>query len=196
MVFTMPVCSIARSFYRYLLLAIIFWSPVVAASTFKIDSAKIEQIGNGYTLHAEISYPLTPRVLEALHNGVPITFFQELELIHAIPLLGDLWQWESTLWQSELKYELHFHALTLQYVLRSVDTHYQQSFPTLHDALRALGHVEKLTLPPKHTADTDNLVLKIRSGLDLNALPTPMRPGALVSRKWQLTSPWVEATWP
>jgi hypothetical protein len=63
-------------------------------------------------------------------------------------------------------------------------------------ALAAVGHIENLSLPPEHTTKTGNLILRIRSGLDLYALPTPMRPGALISSKWQLTSPWVEAVWP
>ncbi|MBE9533007.1 MAG: DUF4390 domain-containing protein, partial [Proteobacteria bacterium] len=51
-------------------------------------------------------------------------------------------------------------------------------------------------LPPEHLEDINNLTLQISSELDLYALPTPMRPGALLSSKWQLSSPWKEAVWP
>jgi len=160
-----------------------------------VSSAHISKIGNGYVLNAEIKYPLTPRVLEAIVNGVPIIFEQQLELIKSTPLLGSYWQWNETLWSAELRHELRYHALSQQYVLQAIDTNSQRNFPTLNAALYALGQIKDLNLPPEYFEDRDNLVFQLRSGIDLNALPTPMRPGALISSKWQLTSPWVEAQW-
>ncbi len=171
------------------------------ADNFKVQSAQISKIGNGYILNAIIKYPLTPRVAEALNNGVPITFLQQLELIKSVPILGKYWQWDETLWSSSLRYELRYHALSDRYVLRTLDTAHHRTFPSLDSALSALGKIEAFNLPPKHLLDMNKLViqdliLQIRSGLDLHALPTPMRPGALISTKWRLTSPWIEATWP
>jgi len=180
-------------------LKIIFWlilfSSTVHAETFKVTSAHISKIGNGYNLNAEIKYPLTPRVLEAIVNGVPIIFKQQLELIKSTPLLGSYWQWKETLWTTELRHELRYHALSQQYVLQAIDTNSQRNFPTLSVALQALGQIKDLNLPPEYFDDSENLTFQLRSGIDLNALPTPMRPGALISSKWQLTSPWVKAQW-
>ncbi|NQY27729.1 MAG: DUF4390 domain-containing protein [Piscirickettsiaceae bacterium] len=166
------------------------------AANFKVQSAQIEKIGNGYTLNAKIKYLLTPRVNEALSNGVPITFKQDIELIHSIPILGRFWQWQDVIWSITLRYELRYHALSEQYVMQVLDTGHQRNFPSLESALTALGTINSLSLPPKHLTDIDGLILQIRSGLDLHALPTPMRPGALISTKWQLTSPWKAALWP
>ncbi|MDH5358277.1 MAG: DUF4390 domain-containing protein [Gammaproteobacteria bacterium] len=166
------------------------------ADGFKVQSAQVRKVGNGYILNANIEYPLTPRVKEALSNGVPITFQQQLELSHSTSLLVKLWQWETILWTSTLRYELRYHALSEQFVLKALDTGHHRNFPSLASALSALGTISSLNLPPEYLSDTDGLVLKIRSGLDLHALPTPMRPGALISTKWQLTSPWTIATWP
>lgn len=195
MAFFMPAYAIARSFCLTILFS--FGISLHAHATeFSIHHADITKVGNGYVLNAQINYPLTARVKEALLNGVPITFKQELELIDALPLLGDFWQWETMLWQATIRYELRYHALAQQYVLLSLDTHEKQNFPSLQGALSALGTIQNLTLPPEHIDDTDGLILRLRSGLDLHALPTPMRPGALISDKWQLTSSWLEATWP
>ncbi len=171
------------------------FSLAVQAGSFEVRSAHISKIGNGYIFNAEIEYPLTPRVLEVIDNGVPIVFLQQLELIKSIPLLGRYWQWHETVWSTNIRYELRYHALSQQYVLHSMDTNSQRNFPSLNSALYALGKIKGLTLPPEHFEDTDNLILQLRSGIDLYALPTPMRPGALLSSKWQLTSPWVEAQW-
>ena len=190
----MPACATIKSCYRFFLLILAF-IPCAHAAPFKITSANVEHIGNGYVFTGTVDYTLTPRVMEALENGVPITFFQQFELIRSTPLLGKYWHWNTKLWKTTLRYQLRYHALAQQYVLRSLDTHHMRNFPTLAGALEALGQIEKLSLPPDLTQHTKHLILRLRSGIDLHALPTPMRPGALLSNKWQLTSTWVEATW-
>lgn len=191
----MPACAAAKYLLKSVVLVLLF-SCSAQATIFSVNNPKVHQIGNGYVVSAQIDYPLTPRVIEALENGVPITFFQELEIIERFPILGNFWQWETSLWQSRLRYELRYHALSEQYVIVSLDTGHQQNFPNLEGALTALGQINDLTVPPEFTEEVDDITLRIRSGLDLNALPTPMRPGALISSKWQLTSPWVQAVWP
>ena len=190
----MPVSAIVKLIVTSLLLAL-FTTPVLA-DNFAVQSVTVNKIGNGYVVNAEMRYPLSPRIIEAIENSVPITFQQQLELINTIPLLGKYWQWQETFWSTELRYELRFHALTQQYVLLSLDTLHRRNFPTLESALQALGRIQNLSLPPEHLSEPESLTLNLRTGLDLHALPTPMRPGALLSSKWQLTSPWVAATWP
>lgn len=177
----------------FLLLAL----PLTAsAAEFQVRQAQIAQIANGYVLNAQIDYPLTPRVLEALENGVPITFFQDLELIHSTPLLGRFWSWDTTLWSSKIRYELRFHDLSGQYLLTIPADDEYENYPTLESALDSIGEVEMLPLPRELMGQPAQLTLRLRSGLDLHALPTPMRPGALISSKWRLTSEWFEASWP
>ena len=190
----MSAFAIARKFTLFAFALLISSSSL--AGNFEIQSAAVSKIGNGYILNAKIKYPLTPRIMEAIDNGVPITFLQQLKLIHSIPIFGKYWQWEQTLWNTSLRYELRYHALTEQYVLKALDTKDHRNFPSLNSALTALGTIQDLGLPPEYFADTDGLTLQIRSGLDLYALPTPMRPGALLSSKWQVTSPWKIVIWP
>jgi hypothetical protein len=192
----MPAFDAFKRRWQLLFLLLLCHSSLAHATIFSINNPRVNQIGNGYVFSARIDYPLTPRVIEALQNGVPLTFFQELKLVDSLPILGRFWQWETTLWRTRLSYELRYHALSEQYVLKSLDTNDQQNFPNLDGALTALGQIENLSLPPEYTEDTEDLMLLVRSGLDLNALPTPMRPGAMISSKWQLTSPWVHAAWP
>lgn len=195
MVFIMQASVTAKLYSLLILLLFLSSINVVRATTFSIPSAHITKIGNGHVLNATIHYPLTARVVEALDNGIPIVFFQELELIDKTTLLGEYWAWEETLWTTEIRYELRYHALAEQYVLLDMGTGKQRHFPAINGALHALGNIQNLSLPPKHLTDTNHLTLKLRSGIDLYALPTPMRPGALISRKWQLTSPWTSAQW-
>ncbi len=190
----MPVCSAAKR-----LMQVLCWLalPLTAQATqFTINQAQVFPIGNGYTLNAEISYPLTPRVREALENGVPIIFFQQIQLLDRTPILWDWWQWDEIIWSTEIRYELRYHDLSKQYMLHSLNAENHRNFTTLESALNAMGDIANFILPPAFTKTTDSKVLRLRSGIDLAALPSPMRPGAMISSKWDLTSAWFEALWP
>lgn len=195
MVFIMPASVIAKIYGLLALLFFLSSMSAVRATTFDIPSAHITKIGNGHVLNAIINYPLTPRVIEALDNGIPIVFFQEFKLLNITPLLGEYWQWEETLWRSKIRYELRYHALAQQYILQDVATGKERHFPSLEGTLHALGKVQNFTLPPEHMVNNKQLTFLLRSGIDLYALPTPMRPGAIISSKWHLTSPWTPAQW-
>lgn len=189
--------SATTKLYGVLVLLLLLSSIGTAAqaTTFNIPAAHITKIGNGHVLNATINYPLSPRVIEALDNGIPIVFFQEFKLQDITPLLGEYWQWKDTLWRTEISYELRYHALAQQYVIRDIATGKERYFPSLEGTLHALGKIQNFILPPKYMTDTAHLTFQLRSGINLYALPTPMRPGAIISSKWHLTSPWTPAQW-
>lgn len=190
--FTMRAFVVVNS----LLFALFLFPSSVFAQSFSIDSAIVKKVGNGYKLDASLSYTLTPRVIEALENGVPITFYQTFELTEPMAVIGSYLDWRSTLWQTKLRFELRYHALTEQYVLLNLETQHRQSFTSLYSALTALGKVNDFILPPEYLVEAgDEVQLSLKTGLDLHALPTPMRPGAIISTKWQLDSEWVNAEW-
>lgn len=196
MVFIMPVSIIVKRSWQLIVLLILGASPAYAyADGFSVDSARVTKIGNGYVLDAQFSYPLTERVKEAIANSVPIVFSQQLKLVRQTPLLGKYWIWEQTPWLTEIRYEIRYHALSQQFVVQNLGTQHRNNYPSLENALHDLGKINALSLPPEHIVKTDGLSLHLRSELDLYALPTPMRPGALISKKWQLASPWVSVQW-
>jgi len=191
----MPASVIAKFYGLLTLLFLLSSMSAVRATTFDIPAAHITKIGNGHVLNAIINYPLTPRVIEALDNGIPIVFFQEFKLLDITPLLGEYWQWEETLWRTKIRYELRYHALAQQYVLQDIATGKERYFPSLEGALHGLGKIQNFSLPPEYLINTKHLTFVLRSGIDLYALPTPMRPGAIISSKWHLTSPWTPVQW-
>lgn len=189
----MPACG---AFKRLMQLFCLLVLPLTAqASEFSITKAQVYQVGDDHMLSANIHYPLTPRVQEALENGVPITFFQEIQLLDRTPLLWDWWHWDNVLWSSKIRYELRYHDLSQQYMLHTLGTKNYRNFTTLSSALNAMGTVNNVALPATLAKKTARMVLRLRSGLDLAALPSPMRPGAMISSKWDLDSQWFEALW-
>ena len=183
---------------RLLIIGLLFFSLSANshAINFNVHSAQLEKIENSYLLNAHLKYPLTARVKEAIENSITLTFWQAFRLVRSVPIIKHVWYRQKTVWMVELNYELRYHALSKQYTLKALDTGKLRNFPTLELALSSLGTIKAFNLPQAHTLDTHNLTLQIRSGLNLYALPTPMRPGALISTKWHLNSPWSTVTWP
>lgn len=193
MAFTMPACNTANRLL--LLLLSLFALPSQAEPQFSIQNPLITQVDQHYLLNAHIDYPLTPRVVEALENGVPITFAQHFELSRPYPFISAILPWQNTLWSTTLTYQLRYHALSQQYLLLALDTRQQRNFHSRETALSALGKIENFNLPIEEQFDPETTVLRLKSEINIHALPTPMRPGALISAKWQIGSPWVEASW-
>lgn len=147
MVSIMPACvTVRRLLTSFFLVFVTVQS--VQADAFHVEHAHTSPAGNGYLLNAQISYPLNPRVKEALYNGVPITFVQEIQLIRIYPVLGEWWQWRSNIWSTELRYVLRYHDLSQQYLLHSMETKTHRNFPTMEGALQAMGEIEDFSLPP------------------------------------------------
>ncbi len=160
-----------------------------------INSAEIYRIKQGYLLDADIDYQLNPRVTEAIANGIPITFINTIELRQTYYFLNGLLSWTSTRWQIELRHEIRYLALSQQFTLRNLDALKQSNFISLDAALAAMGSLDSFKLPIFAAENTENISLRLRSNIDLRALPAPMQPGAFISAKWHLGSPWVEAAW-
>ena len=192
MAFTMHACVIVKRSLIYL--SFLLLSNIAqGAEHISILYAQVTKTDTNYSLSATIYYPLSPRIIEAIDHGVPITFYQEFQLLEPFNIY---WQWQQNVWSRTVRYQLRYHALSKQYILLSLGTLQRRSFPSLDIALDDLGKIESLSLPPKHLINSSTLTLQIRSGVDIHALPTPMRLGALISDKWQIKSPWVDATWP
>lgn len=185
---------IHRHFYGLLLLLVLPLS--VQADAFEINHANVSKMGEGYILDARIDYQLTPIIEEALDNGVPITFVQNIEIVRRTPLLWNLWNWDSAVWSREIRYQLRYHDLSQQYILFAYQNRNYRNFPTLKGALSTMGEITAYDFPREFTANPRGLLFRIKSELDLSALPSPMRPGAFLSRKWNLDSAWYEAQWP
>ncbi len=160
-----------------------------------INSAEIYRIKQGYLLDAEINYQLNPRVKEAIANGISVTFINTIELRQKHTFLEGLLSWTTTRWQTELRHEIRYLALSQQFTLRDLNQLKQSNFISLQAALSAMGSLDSFKLPILPDADIQHLSVRLRSSIDLLALPAPMQPGAFVSAKWHLTSPWREAEW-
>ena len=172
------------------MLMLLVWSAYLRAVDFIIHDVHLEERREQYFLSLQIDYQLSKVALEALSNGVPLTF--ELK-IGVERVWGSFWQQRPL--EMSLRHQVRYHALTGLYRVVDLQSGEQKSFVTQDAALYALGEYADISLISK-----DRLVpeadynVRLRANLDIESLPLPLRPLAYFHRGWKLSSGWTQ--WP
>ncbi len=163
--------------------------PAVAdEGAFVVQRADTRLDGGVYRLDASIDYRFSSAVLEALQNGVPVTIEIQIEVTRS------RWYWlnEDVAELSQF-YLLQFHALSRQYLLTSLNSGAQRSFSSLYSALEVMGRIRDLPILDKKLLKPDTqYAVRLRARLDIESLPSPLRPLAYLSDQWRLVSDWYE----
>lgn len=127
---------------------------------------------------------LSPEAQKALIHGVPLTIETEM-------ILRDT-RTQTRLKRNRTRHEIRYLPLSEHYQLSTPDGSEVRTYPRLRHALAALGRAD-------FAFDTGVLPggeyeLLVRSYLDKNAMPPPMRLPALFSSRWDHESNWT--SWP
>ncbi|MDH5436515.1 MAG: DUF4390 domain-containing protein [Gammaproteobacteria bacterium] len=159
-------------------------------SGFNISSASVQEKENVFFLNANIEYWFGEQVLEALNNGVPLNIIIDIQIVAKRKYL-----WNNTIADVAQHYQLQYHALTRQYVLRNLNTNDNFNFLTLQLSLASLGTISNLPVFSTQLLNNDSsYLMRIKPSLDIEALPSPLRPVAYISSEWQLVGKWY--SWP
>ncbi len=163
----------------FLLLAI---SPVHAE--FSVRKVEVETDRDRLLISADMDLGLTAQVEAAVNNGVPIVLLTRIALVR-----------NGVLWNDEIDHvttraRLRYHALSDHYVVDVSDSEGIEMFRSVDDALRRIGTVRDISLTIPGAVATPDYSLAVRSRLDIEALPGPLRPMAFLSSDWRLDSKW------
>lgn len=138
---------------------------------------------------AQVSFNFSSDAREALENGVAITVFVDLEL----QTQGNLW--ETTLASNSAGQQIQIYALSKQYQVKNLTTGQSRTYRSFTDMAANIGIIKN-----QYLIDEQQLIagrqyrLKARARLEIESLPSPLRPLAYLSTSWQLSSDW--STWP
>lgn len=158
----------------------------ISCADFSINFAEVHLQDKVYLMDADLDYTLTEKAIEALNNGVTLT------LVLSITIERDRqYWWNETIVTLTQRYQLKYHALGRQYVVKYLNTGIQETFPNLSIALRTIGKLKDFPLLDKQMikpAETYRVYLQ--NYLDIESLPVPLRPLAYLSSQWQLSSQW------
>ncbi|MDD3449372.1 MAG: DUF4390 domain-containing protein [Gammaproteobacteria bacterium] len=160
------------------------------AAEFRVREVRSQLVDGVYRMDADLDLELEGEVRDALVNGVPLILGVEIEVVQQRP-----WLWDQTVASLEQRYQLRHHALSRRYLVKNLNTGVQTSHTHLEDALASVERIRGLPLleQPLLMAG-DEYRGRVRVRLHTEALPSPLRPMAYLSRDWRLKSEWVE--WP
>lgn len=154
-----------------------------AHADFSIKKVVAQEDPDHLLVSADMDLSLTTEARAAVENGVPLVVLTEFAVMQP----GTFW--DSTLLRRKLRGRLRYHALSDRYIVERTDKPEMEIFRSMDSALRYLGRITDLRFEMKQKLPKDSL-LAVRSRLDVNALPAPMRPMALFSSDWRLSSTW------
>jgi len=160
------------------------------ANGFTIRSVSTHLNDKVYQLDANIDYRFSDSALEALRNGVPLIVLLDIKVEQ-----HRNWWLNKTIADLQQGYLLLYHALTEKYIVNNLNSGAQENYERLSSALEALGKIKDLPiLDANLTSRGNRYIVRLRTRLDLESLPAPMRPLAYISSDWRLESDWYE--WP
>lgn len=177
-----------RLLVSLLLALLLSWSAPVCAQNIEINHISLEGNDEGYALDADFKIDLTPRLEDAINDGVAVYFEVDFELTRK------RWYWfDERSVSRQLMLRLSYHALTRQYRVSSGALY--QTFSTLPEALRVLSRVRSWQVLERSKLTAGTIYQAgLRMRLDVTQLPKPFQLDALTNRDWNLTSGWQH--WP
>lgn len=168
--------------------------PVVAQSEieregfFEVRSASTMLVEGVHELDARLQLVLSSEALDALNKGLPLTIELQLRMLRERRLLPDVLDAELA-----VRFELEYRPLSQRYIVRNLNSGNQDSFATLYSALNSLGRVDGLPVIDDALLQADKRYrVRLRSLLNTQQYPAPLRLLFFWRDQWQLKSEWFE----
>jgi len=153
---------------------------------FSVRTVDARQFQNRLVVSAELDLALTEETEAAVNQGVPLVILTEFAVVEAGML------WDRRIVQHKARSRLRYHTLSGRYIVDNPRTQDMETFRSLREALDRIGTLRAIVLDWPDTTRTIKRrpEIVVRSRLDIDALPAPLRPMAYLSSSWQLGSDW------
>jgi hypothetical protein len=153
----------------------------------EVKSAYVNVDHGVFLLHAKIEYPMNPGILDALRDGVTLTFDLETYVARE----RRFW-FDADIVDLTLRRELSYHTVSERYVVRDVRSGERQSFPNLDSALEYLGTIDgwPVLVEPQLQNDDDRYRIGVRAGIRRGRLPASLRALMFWTDDWVRVSEW------
>ena len=186
----------ARQLFRLALgVAVLVLVPVAAhggpatpaGGAFVVEHAALRPTGGAYLVDARIDFAFSEENLEAMRNGVALTVIVDIEVRRE----RGQW-WDETLATRQLRYRIETNVLTGRYRVRNIGGG-ARNYRSLEELTESLGRVESVPVIARELLSDDaRYAARIRARLDIEALPSPLRPIAWLNPRWRLNTGWFE----
>lgn len=170
-------------------------APEEIEAGFDIRNAGTALVDGVYLLDADLSFIFSDDALEAIENGIPVTIILEMQVLRERGLIWDNLWWDKKIAQIEARFRIETRPLSKTYLVRNLNSGEARVFGSFDELVVGLGRIRNFPLLDEHlVGDEGNFYLRMRTLLDIESLPSPMRPLAYLSSLWRLESDWYE--WP
>ena len=143
---------------------------------------------NTYYLDAHYNFNLSNEAYDALRHGISFEIHTQFQL-----RLKRTWLWDKTVSNKTLIYKLEHKPLTENFLTINLSTGLRHSYDNLDAALNHIKTISKLPLFDQAlVSDGANYEARLRSFINIESLPPPMRPQAYFSPSWDISSGWHE----
>lgn len=175
-----------KNFYSYILTLILGSTQILAQAQFSVNQIEVVPSDDSLYIDTRMDLRLSNAAEQALNHGVPLIIINEYRLTREGLI------WDDVTEQHEDRFKLKYHALSGQYVLEGPQLEYE-TFQTVENALDTVG-ISRIKLEVPISLKNDDIKILVRSRVDIDALPGPLRTLAWFSPEWHLTSEWT--SWP
>jgi len=157
-----------------------------SAQAFTIVEAMSRLQVDTFVIDVDIDYVFSDVALEALENAVPLTVD-----IHLQVRRDGAWIWEKDIVDFHFRRQVRFLPLSSTYEVIDLENGDKRSFVSRFGAIDALGEIRgRPVVKVEQLKAGETYLMEIRSELDIEALPVPLRPTAYMSSAWKLSSEW------
>lgn len=162
-------------------------APASGEPGFRVRSADIRLQHGVYFLDAKIVFAFSTEAIEAMDNGVTLTVLVDVEVFRQRPL------WDRKIFSRQSRFHVGVHALSKKYVIKNPDSGETHTYRSVEEMATALGAIEGMPLfEASGLESAKEYTARVRARLDIEALPSPLRPLAYVSQAWRMASDWYE----
>ena len=141
---------------------------------------------NSYLLDADIDYFPTDTVIEALKNGIPLTFEVSMKVRESDSWLG--W-FDRALTKRKIRFQLRYRPLSSLYEISTDHNNNQRNFVSWKALFANMGELRQIVIAEADKLDAGKKYhVAIKAALDINSLPLPMRPMAYIDSDWDMSS--------
>lgn len=154
-----------------------------ARADFFVRDVHADLTGDRVLVSARVDLSLSDEAERAVDNGVA------LDLVNEFVVLRDAAFWNETVSTFQTRTRLRYHALSNHYVVEHIGSEELETYRSITEALRNIGRLSQVSIKVPESPAGEYFV-EIRTRLDINALPAPLRTMAMFSTDWRLASEW------
>lgn len=170
-----------------MLLCGLFYAGHSHADGIVINDARTQLADQVYYLDADIDYTMSSEAIEALDNGIPLTFNINIE----VQRKRNWWLPDADIASLEQRFQVLFHALSDQYLVINLNSGTFHAYHSRYAAFHSMGEMRDFPLLDSQLVEMgEDYEIEIRTELDIESLPSPLRPVAYLTPAWRLKSDW------